>query len=885
MRVFGALLQCENEQDRGSFPWLSLPAAMLLLLLLSWSSTSEANILLLSSHHQGLPWRDELIQTFREELGRTGISEIEIEYMNTQSVNTDLPATQALRNKYSNKFANRPIDVVLTTDDNAFIFAQRFRDEIFHSAPIVFAGVDNPGLYDQIDSFKTVGVVEVNPYFSTIGLIRALHPDTKRILAVFDQSAAGEAAWRELSTLFSRYPNIAFERISGADETLEEIEDRLRELPDEAQILFHSLSRDASKHHISPSTAVNRISQASPRPVYAMDEQAIQNGALGGFAISPRDQAIRASSMAISVLFGKPVDEIQLASEPTAVAVFDAQQLSRFGISRNQLPGKSLLLNDTQAFRNGYGQWVLLAGLIIAGFLSANLALQRNSRNRKNKPEAFLVSSAEQGIVANYDRSTRLKNSYHFQNWLASLSGDEEFAVSVFDIDHFKKINELYSHKAGERIVSEVAKRLEETFDQETNLFRLGDDEFGVVSFIEELDLNPFIAKLKSLFATPFPISSTTDTKISVSGGVVHSKKLRDLAMLPKCLEVALIEAKRTGRNQILEYRREYTAKNNQLMEASVRVRRLVNQGKRFDFLAQPLVSLKTRQTVGYELLLRLTFEGGAPMPPLLAVEACETVGLLRQLNLETFQSAAHLLSLVDSSRYVTINLSRSQLMISDLLKDLIKTMNSKNQDLNRIVVEVTEEQYLEDAALIAVLDDLKKAGVRLALDDVGRGHSSLTALKQLPLDVAKLDKHFLDHKSERYTLDSLTHVRQLCSSLGLQVLAEGIEDSDDLNTCIEAGFDLGQGYLISCPLSFDGAAHFPRYPQCIAKRASGSDRPVRCKCPPRKASASAEAHAASVYPLRVKNSHFSPPGPALTNHNTATSGRLFDQPGRLSAV
>ncbi len=884
MKVFGAVFRLTGEQGEigvDCINWLSLPTAILLALLLTWSPASEADILLLSSYHQGLPWTDELVQTFKEELGRTGISDIDIEYMDAKSIDFDESYTQALRNQYRDELASRQFEVIITTDDNAFIFAQRFREEIFHSAPIVFAGVSNPSLYDRIDSTKTVGVVEVNPYSGTVSLIQSLHPETTRILAIFDQTALGEAAWQELSMLFSRYPNISFERISGIDESLETIEERLRHLPDDTQVLFHSLSRDVSKEHISPSIGVNRISQASSRPVYAMNELAIQSGALGGVAISPRDQALSASKMVINILFGKPVEAIPPQAEPIGVPFFDAQQLRRFGISRDQLPEASVILNDTRQYRNSYGQWVLLAGLIIAALTTTNLLFYRNVRKRQFIQEEVVESNAELGIVANYDRPTALKNQYNFRGWIEALSGDEEFAVSVIDIDHFKRINESYSDEAGERVLCEVAKRLEETFDQNTNLYRLGDDEFGVVSFIKESELNQFISKLKNLFVRPFAISNSAETKITVSGGILHSKKLRDFGLLQKYLDAALIEAKRSGRNKMLVYRREYADGNSQMMEASVRLRRLVNQGKPFDFFAQPLVSLKTRQTVGYELLLRLTFEGGAPMSPLLAIKACESVGLLRELNLETFNAAAKLMSLIDPERYVTINLSRSQLMISGVVEDLIQTMNTKHQDLGRVVVEVTEEQYLEDSAMIAVLEAMKKAGVRLALDDFGSGYSSLTALNKLPLDMAKLDKHFLNHNDERYSLESLTHLRQLCSGFGLQVLAEGIEDSDDLKTCMEAGFDLGQGYLISCPLSFDVAAHFPRYPECIANQSSAPCRRVHGKCPSNNPSSSPGGEAAPVYPLRIMSNRLNQRGIQNSRENTSTAcEHFFDQRG-----
>ncbi len=817
--IYGAINGWSRPAKQATGQWRRAMRVSILLLASSIvSSTASAdNILLLNAYHHGFPWTDTLVNVITEQLHKAGHPDIDVEYMDSKEIAYDEHYIRLLYEEYRHKFGNKPLDLVITTDDNALDFVRRFRGQLFGNVPIVFTGVNNLSLAEQLDYTRTVGVFEIDPVGNTIDLMLKLHPDTNRILAVFDTTPTGEARWERLSAILDRYPQIRFERFTGVGETLDTLEGRVRELPADTLVLFGSYYRDGSDSYISLETGVRRITTASSRPVYGMHAQVIQNGAIGGYIVSAHDQAATAAKMAIDILRGKPVSDIPVVKNFSGDPLFDHTQLQRFDIPRESLPLGSIILNEPSDLWGTYWQWVLLVILVVASLIAANAMLYVNISKRKAAQKQLNQFNERLRFVANIDSLTGLNNRYNFENFLAGLSGKEAFLTVMLDIDHFKRVNDYYNHKVGDRVLREIATRLLTHLGCDGKLYRLGGDEFGFVSFCDEAEVPILIGKIEKLINTPVPISETANMRITVSGGYIHSNHLDDFTMLQKRLDITLHEAKSHGRNTILAYTPQFTAKNDQLTCASIRMRKLVEQREPFTFAAQPLVNLHTRRTVGYELLLRLTFEDGTAIPPPLALQACEYAGVIKALSVETFRAAAQLLALVDEDRYVTINLSRSQLMIAGILADLIGVFDQEKQDLDRLFIEVTEDQYLEDAEFISILKQFEAHDIHIALDDFGSGYSSLTSLNKLPLRMAKLDKSFL--RFEGYSQESLTYLRQLCSSLGLKILAEGIEDYADFDACLAAGVDLGQGYLLSAPLSFAEAANFPRYPDAILGR------------------------------------------------------------------
>ncbi len=756
------------------------------------------------------------------ELKSAGYSDIDIEYLDTKEVGYDEAYVQLLRQDFTYKLSHKPIDVLVTTDDNALDFALRFRAELFSNAPIVFAGVNNRALIDRLDRSTVAGVVGEEAYRQTLDLMFRLHPGTKRVILLFDRTPTGNARWGQLATVLDSYPGIYFERISDDEATLEQLAGRLSRLPNDTLVLLGSFHRDATRRYISLNEGVHRITAASRRPVYGLHEQDVLHGATGGVVKSPFRQGRATGRLAVAILNGKLVRELPLLSETTGEVLFDHHQMVRFGIDRSALPPSSRVLNEPLSPWSAYRELIYLAGIVFAILVVLNVVQYFNVRYRKEIQKSLKTANRQLSYVANTDDLTKLSNRYNYEHWLAALTGDETFLIVAIDIDHFKRINEHYNSRVGDRVLCELARRLSTRFSRASRLFRTGGNEFVIVLFHDSSRVEQSVGALREIVATPFPTTDSSDIRVSVSGGYVHTDDIDHIDMLEKSLAIALDEARVSGRDRILAYTPEYARKNEQLNQASGRICDLVSQEQAFGFHAQPLIDLQHRVTVGYEVLLRLTFEDGVAIPAPVAIQACEQAGLIRALNIETFKAACRLLAMIDTERFVTINLSRAQLMVHNVAGDFLQIMADSGQGLDRVVIEITEDRYLEDAALIEVLRRFQEQSIRIALDDFGSGYSSLTSLSKLPLYMSKLDKNFLQAKG--YDLSALTDLHQLCSTLGLVTLAEGIETYEDLEICAAAGICLGQGYFISPPVAFDIAAEFPHKPVLVSRTANESD-------------------------------------------------------------
>lgn len=771
----------------------------------AYSHADEDNVLILNSYHSSFPWTDNLVNTIKNELAKSGYHSLDIEFMDTKEYGFGEEYIQRLRSDYSYKFKGKELSLVITTDDNALNFVRRFHNEIFKNSPVVFVGVNDIALADVLDRNLFTGVFEVDPFVENVDLILETNPKVKKILLIFDKTPSSEARWDTISTTFEQYPNITFERIYG-NEKLRDLENYVNTLSDDTGIIFGSYYSDASNRYVSLAEGANRISTTSSQPVYAMHEQLIDYGVTGGKVINANKSGLLAANQAIKILKGASTAEIDLIKEDIGSYIFRYDRLVKYHISPSILPSSSYIIDQPFDPWKEYWPHISIASLILTILLIYNIALFNNISKRESIQKQLEKTNLLLDKEANIDTLTGLKNRFNFETWLKSINYESsDYIVVYIDIDQFKLINDYYGHKTGDSIVSQVADRLEKQLPQAKSVFRTGGDEFGIVFSADERDPNEVSSSIINCFSQPYYVEDEASVKVTVSGGMVRTAQLSDSSDSLKYTDIALYQAKSSGGNKILPYVQEYDSNVAQLNNASAHVQKLIREQRDFGFYVQPIVDMKTKRTVGYEMLLRLTYDDGSSVPPPLVVRACELTGAIRTLTVETFKAACRFLAISDPNTFLTINLSHAQLMVIDVLEELESQFRINGQDINRLIIEITEDTFLEEPTFIDTLNEFKARNIRLALDDFGSGYSSLSCLKSIPLYISKLDKRFVTHQA--YSKESMTHLCHLCSSLGLIVLAEGIEDLSDYELCLQSGVELGQGYYFSHPLPFEQAA------------------------------------------------------------------------------
>jgi diguanylate cyclase (GGDEF)-like protein/PAS domain S-box-containing protein len=431
--------------------------------------------------------------------------------------------------------------------------------------------------------------------------------------------------------------------------------------------------------------------------------------------------------------------------------------------------------------------------------------------------------------LAHHDPLTQLPNREQLQRRLEQALADArqqglEVAVLFIDMDRFKNINDTLGHQVGDGLLVEVGRRLSALVRDDDVVARLGGDEFVVVltgqgqrgahaaatvarKVLQALG-QPYAVRLHELHSTP-----------SI-GIAVFPMDGEDSETLMKHADAAMYHAKNAGRNnfQFFTSAMNQAGQERLTLEAGLRV---AIDRRELSLHYQPQLSLRTRQIIGVEALLRWHHPDMGWVPPLKFIPVAEDTGQIEAIGQWVLDEALRQVALWRQAGHprlrVAVNVSAQQLR-GDAFVDLVAQALRKHQLPGQALeLELTESVAMGDPVRIGeLLARLRQIGVALAIDDFGTGYSSLATLKQLPLSCLKLDRSFVrDIESDANDAAICTASIQMAHSLGVGVVAEGVETPTQLEFLRRLGCDTVQGYLISKPLPPADCADFlDREPQ-----------------------------------------------------------------------
>ena len=363
-------------------------------------SLAPCRVLVLNSYHQGYQWSDGIIRgikkTFRATLSR---ADLLIEYYDTKR---NSPADEEYNTAFcallTKKYKTNPVDVLIATDDNAFTFLAKHRDEIFGPKPLVFCGVNNlalPDLYRK-SLTKFGGILQISDEEKTIRMALANHPQAKRVYLFSDDTKTGQAFAHYVQAAMKRiradYPDLALEHI-GSNFTHEELREHLRALPKDSIGLITAYVVDKESHFIPADVLYRELTAAAPFPVYCLSEFIVRAGAVGGKVARGYDHGVRVAEMAIEILDGKPLatDAPWQTLENTYLFRYD--QLQRWSVPIESLPPGSVVQNLPHP-----SLWERFWPLLVAGIIgllveALIIATMVASRRRLRKVTAELVQN------------------------------------------------------------------------------------------------------------------------------------------------------------------------------------------------------------------------------------------------------------------------------------------------------------------------------------------------------------------------------------------------------------------------------------------------------------------------------------------------------------
>lgn len=415
--------------------------------------------------------------------------------------------------------------------------------------------------------------------------------------------------------------------------------------------------------------------------------------------------------------------------------------------------------------------------------------------------------------LANYDTLTSLPNRSFFEQKLERAvtrmrDGNSELAVLFVDLDRFKDINDSLGHHTGDEVLKRVAQRLQRTLGERDIVARLSGDEF--IMLIEDSEdreeIESLAERILRMLARPMLLGST-ELRVTASVGITMlAADSPDSKSLLANADTALYRAKHRGRNRYQFFTPDMHEAALQRLARELELRKALQRNE-LVLHYQPLYDMPNGKMIGVEALVRWHSHEFGLVPPSEFIPLAEDTGLIIPIGEwvlhQACQQAARWRELTKNEFHMAVNLSARQFTVPDLAGTVGRILGETGLPPQSLLLEITETVALsnEDNNL-EVLRKLRGMGIRIALDDFGTGNSSLGYLKSFPIDIVKLDQSFVRHVATN--IDDAAVARatiRLANALGINVVAEGVENEEQLSWLQQESCSLIQGFLFSQPL------------------------------------------------------------------------------------
>ncbi|MEU4220001.1 EAL domain-containing protein [Actinoplanes sp. NPDC026623] len=504
-----------------------------------------------------------------------------------------------------------------------------------------------------------------------------------------------------------------------------------------------------------------------------------------------------------------------LAARAQARATFGSRRVSRRSLPL--LPYLAIAAVDLPVIAIAFGplDWSGRISLAAAVLISILVAIRQFLAFRDNRRLLRDIRGQEARLQheVSHDGLTGLANRARFHDALqAALAAERPATVLLVDLDDFKTVNDSLGHDVGDHLLVAVARVLAEQCGADGLPVRIGGDEFAVL-LVGGTTVGETVAQ-RILDALSRPISEHR-LLVQASIGIATVVPGATLDGILRDADVAMYAAKERGKAGHVRYVPGMEEPVLAHIQLGGEIRRGLDAGE-FRVVYQPLLELETSKIVGVEALVRWNHPIRGTVPPIEFIPAAERTGLIVELGRfvlrETCRQTAAWLAEFgpDVIQRPAVNVSARQLHDPDFVADVLAALAENGLSTDRLVLELTESAVLRGSQVSRTLHELDRLGIKLALDDFGTGESSLSLLRAFPAAIVKLDKSFVDgieiddaNPSARDARQAVARaVVQLANALGLETVAEGIENEAQVEQLRGLGYVYGQGYHLARPMA-----------------------------------------------------------------------------------
>ncbi len=802
----------------------------------------QKRVLVLNSYSVSYPTTLSQIDGIKSVLKSTDIV-IDVEFLDSKRLNNE----ENLQNFYESlKYKMdcfEKYDVIIVCDDNALLFAVNHQEDLFNNIPIVFLGVNNVDLAKEASKDEYItGVVEAISIKETVETALSVNKKAKSLYIIADSTRTSEgnlkSFYEVVSQIKPELENISVEEINLKNYTYLEFAEKLGTIDKNDIVLLLSALIDENMQTYDFYKSLDLINENCAAPIFHLWEHGIGQGALGGKVISHYEQGRQAATMVQAVLGGEKIGNIELIENSPNVFIFDYNEMNKHSIIKSDFPAGSVIINEQLSFYEKNRILVLGTVAVLIILISVIILLIINIINRKKfecelKEKNFELLNSRKEIeesriklkyqydrlyqYAYFDELTGLPNKANLYEKIGKLIDVENcrnnnFTILFVGLDNFKIINDTFGHSVGDEIIKIISTRLQNLTIENKFVSRLAGDEFIILieNCNDTLKIKEEVNKIHDSFkksikskGNKFYVSASTGVSLYPQDGITISDLLKNA-------DAAMYKAKINGKNGNQFYRKSINEDLNRKLVIQNGLHNALENNE-FKLVFQPQVDIKTGRIIGYEALIRWYNPECGFVSPNEFIPIAEENGLIIDIGQWVLEESClftnKINKMIDDNIVVSVNISSKQLMQDNFVLIVQETLAKYNVKAELITLEITETSLIENFKDNArKLRDLKNKGFKIALDDFGTGYSSLYYLSKLKIDTLKIDKSFIDDLLIKGKMNLTKAIILIAHSLGLHVVAEGVEEHKQLKMLNRYRCDFVQGYIFSKPIDVDEA-------------------------------------------------------------------------------
>lgn len=754
---------------------------------------------------------------------------LDIVYMDTRDLGVGEWITKFYESLSYRIHNHRKYDAILLGDDDALVFAQKYQDELFPETPLVFFGVNNIELAAEASKNRYIaGIPEVHFVVDTIEQGLRFNPNANKIVVIYDTTATGKGDYLQINNAKQFFADKKFVEIVTSKHSKAELQNLFSELKKDSVLLLFTFRQDGEGDVYTIDDTIKFLKICAPDvPVYRTAQGGIGNGVFGGKLYDFYDAGFKAANIVLDV-FDKGLsvlDDVEF-TPVSGKFCFDFRLLKKYGFDKTLAPVGTEFINKTYSFWEQNCDIVLpfslicfsmfmffvLMGLNFFRVRRGQLLLGARNKVILRKNQLLKTYSDKLKELTENDFLTNIPNRFSAVEQIKNfITNGEKFCILLLDIDNFKNINDYYTHECGDCVLKEFAERLKHLSGlMDCLAARYGGDEFIMIfrNRIFEED-SPELVTIKETLEQPL-FYQNSKLYIKFCGGISSSCECKTYEDLISNADLALYEAKRTGKNKISFFcaiMRDEIEERNRLSLLLDKVCKL----KQFSVYYQPQINTETGDIHGCEALCRLEDLSVSPAKFIPVAEECGYIPTIGRIVTEKVIS--QLVTWRERGipiNKVAINFSNGQLVDTDYVEFLASLLKKYDIPAKSVEIEITESLFMGNTELARQLfSDLAKIGVSLALDDFGTGYSSLSYLTYIPVGKVKIDKSLVDNYLIEGKDTFIKNIARLVHDLGMKLTVEGIEWQWQYERLRKLQCDFIQGYYFARPMTGLEVEHF----------------------------------------------------------------------------